>query len=92
VTTANPRKAAAISQRIDELEERITALRERETLDALRPPIDGHRVMEFLGIKPGPAVGEIMDLLYERRIEEGPFTEEEALAMVKQWWEGRSIS
>jgi poly(A) polymerase len=92
VTTANPRKAAAISQRIDELEERITALRERETLDALRPPIDGHRVMEFLGIKPGPAVGEIMDLLYERRIEEGPFTEEEALAMVKEWWEGRSIS
>jgi poly(A) polymerase len=48
--------------------------------------------MEFLGIKPGPAVGEIMDLLYERRIEEGPFTEEEALAMVKEWWEGRSIS
>lgn len=89
VTTANPRKAAAISGGIDELEERITELRAREALDALRPPIDGHRVMEFLGIKPGPLVGEIMDLLYERRIEEGPFSEEEALAMVKKWWEGR---
>jgi poly(A) polymerase len=92
VTTANPRKAAAISARIDELEERIAALRQREALDALRPPIDGHQVMDFLGIKPGPAVGEIMDLLYERRIEEGPFTEEEALAMVKEWWEGRPAS
>lgn len=90
VTTANPRKAAAISGGIDELEERITELRAREELDALRPPIDGHRVMEFLGIKPGPLVGEIMDLLYERRIEEGPFSEEEALAMVKEWWEARA--
>jgi poly(A) polymerase len=90
VTTANPRKAAAISAGIDELEERITELRTREALDALRPPIDGHRVMEFLGIKPGPLVGEIMDLLYERRIEEGPFSEEEALATVKEWWEGRA--
>ncbi|MGH8957161.1 MAG: CCA tRNA nucleotidyltransferase [Acidimicrobiia bacterium] len=90
VTTANPRKAAAIGQRIDELEERIAELRKREALDALRPPIDGHQVMEFLDIKPGPVVGEIMDLLYERRIEEGPFTEEEALAMVKEWWETRN--
>jgi poly(A) polymerase len=90
VTTANPRKAAAISAGIDELEERIAELRTREALDALRPPIDGHRVMEFLGIKPGPLVGEIMDLLYERRIEEGPFSEEEALTTVKEWWEGRA--
>ena len=90
VTTANPRKAAAISGGIDELEERIEELRAREALDALRPPIDGHQVMDFLGIKPGPLVGEIMDLLYERRIEEGPFTEEEALAMVKEWWEARA--
>ncbi|HKZ19785.1 MAG TPA: CCA tRNA nucleotidyltransferase [Acidimicrobiia bacterium] len=90
VTTANPRKAAAISAGIDDLEERIAELRAREALDALRPPIDGHRVMEFLGIKPGPLVGEIMDLLYERRIEEGPFSEEEALGTVKEWWEARS--
>ncbi len=90
VTTANPRKAIFIGQRIDELEERIAELAAQETLDAMRPPIDGHRVMEFLGIKPGPVVGEIMDLLYERRIDEGPFTEEEALAIVKTWWAARS--
>jgi poly(A) polymerase len=92
VTTANPKKAAALAQGIDELEDRISELRAKEALDALRPPIDGHRVMELLGIRPGPLVGEIMDLLYERRIEEGPFTPEEAEAMVKQWWEERPDS
>lgn len=90
VTTANQRKATAINQRIDELEHRIGELAEQEELDALRPPIDGHQVMKLLGIPPGPLVGEIMDLLYERRIEEGPFTEAAALSMVKSWWEART--
>jgi poly(A) polymerase len=89
VTTANARKAAEINSRIDELEVRIEELAKQEALDALRPPIDGHRVMEALGIKPGPLVGEIMDLLYERRIEDGPFTEDEALDMVREWYATR---
>lgn len=89
VTTANARKAAEINSRIDELEVRIAELSEKEALDALRPPIDGNDVMALLGIKPGPLVGEIMDLLYERRIEEGPFSKEEALAMVREWHEAR---
>ena len=89
VTTANQRKAVTINQRIDELEVRIAELRQQEALDALRPPIDGHQVMKLLGIGPGPKVGEIMELLYERRIEEGPFTEEEAEAFVLEWWDTR---
>ena len=89
VTTANQRKASTINQRIDELEVRISELRQQEALDALRPPIDGHQVMKLLGIGPGPMVGEIMELLYERRIEEGPFTEEEAEAQVVEWWKAR---
>ena len=85
VTTRNQRRARAIGRRIDELEERIAVLREREELDRIRPPIDGNRVMEYLGIQPGPAVGEILDMLMERRLEEGPFSEEEALAMLDEW-------
>jgi poly(A) polymerase len=85
VTTANKKKAVEINTRIDELESRIAELREQEELDSLRPPIDGHQVMEYLKIPPGPQIGEIMEMLYERRIEDGPFSEEEAYAMLEEW-------
>lgn len=85
VTTANQKRANAIQRRIDELEERIVELSAREELDKLRPPLNGHEVMEHLGLAPGPLVGEIMDLLLERRIEEGPYDRDEALAMVDRW-------
>ena len=85
VTTGNARRAAAIQNRIDELEERIAELREREAIEALRAPIDGNDVIRYLGIKPGPMVGEIMDLLLERRIEDGEYSREAAFAMTRQW-------
>jgi poly(A) polymerase len=85
VTTANDRKAEAVNRRIDELEKRIAELRAQEELDGLRPPIDGHQIMKFLGIGPGPLVGEVMELLYERRVDSGPYSEEEALRIVRQW-------
>lgn len=85
VTTRNEKRARAIGGRIDELEDRIGQLRQQEELDALRPPIDGNQVMEHLGLEPGPAIGEIMDLLLEKRIEDGPYSEEEAFAMLDRW-------
>jgi poly(A) polymerase len=91
VTTRDPKKARTVERRIEELEERIAVLREREELDAIRPPIDGHAVMTFLGIRPGPLVGEVMDLLLEYRLDEGPYSEEEAYRLVREWAEGRGI-
>jgi poly(A) polymerase len=85
VTTASSKKADAISTRIDELETRIGELEQQEELGKLRPPINGHQVMQFLNIPPGPKVGEIMEMLYERRIEDGPYTEEAAYEMVREW-------
>jgi len=85
VTTANPRKERAILSRIDELEECIVDLRRREELDAMRPPIDGHAVMEFLGVPPGPLVGEAMSMLLEHRIDEGPYSGEEAYELLRSW-------
>jgi poly(A) polymerase len=90
VTTRNAKRARAIGRRIDELEQRIVELRKQEELDALRPPIDGHAVMEYLGVEQGPIVGEAMRLLYEHRIEFGPYTEEEAYSLLSEWWERRS--
>lgn len=85
VTTRNATRARTISRQIDELEERIEDLRAREELDALRPPIDGNDVMAHLDISPSRAVGEIMDMLLERRIEEGPYTPEVAYELLDRW-------
>lgn len=85
VTTRNERRARTIANRIDELEVRIAELREQEQLDALRPPIDGNQVMEYLGIEPSRQVGQIMNMLLEKRIEDGPYTEEEAFALLDEW-------
>jgi poly(A) polymerase len=85
VTTRNEKKARQISRRIDELEERIAVLREQEELDALRPPIDGNQVMEYLGLEPSREVGRIMDMLLEHRIENGPYTEQEAFELLDGW-------
>ncbi len=89
VTTRNEKKARQIRRRIDELEERITDLRQREELDAIRPPIDGHRVMEILGLDPGPEVGRAMDFLLEHRLDHGPYSEEEAEALLREWAQKR---
>ncbi len=88
VTTRNEKRARSIQRRIDELEVRIDELRKQEELDALRPPIDGNDVMAYLGLAPGPLVGEIMRELLERRIEDGPYSVDEAHALLDAWREG----
>jgi poly(A) polymerase len=85
VTTRNEKRERQIQRAISELEDRIAELRSREELDRIRPPIDGTRVMEHLGLKPGPLVGEAMDMLLEHRLDEGPYDEEEALRLLDAW-------
>lgn len=90
VTTRNARRARTISNRIDELEVRIEELAEKEELHRMRPPIDGNDIMRHLGLKPSRAVGDIMNMLLERRIEDGPYTEEEAYVMLDDWQTART--
>jgi hypothetical protein len=45
--------------------------------------------MEYLDLSPGPVVGEILRALLERRIEEGPYSVEEAHAMLDKWRDAR---
>jgi len=85
VTTRNRKRARTIERRIDELEERIAILREQEELDSLRPPIDGRQAMDYLDLEPGPIVGQVMDVLYEHRIEHGPYSEAEAFELLDAW-------
>jgi poly(A) polymerase len=91
-TTRNQTKARALGRRMDDLVARIADLAEREGLASIRPAIDGHRVMELLGVPPGRVVGEALDMLLEARIEDGPMSEEEADRRLLAWAEERGIS
>jgi poly(A) polymerase len=89
-TTRNVKKARMLARRMDELEERIAALREQEELASIRPDLDGRAVMERLGIPPGPLVGEALAFLLELRLEEGPLGADEAGRRLDTWWADRS--
>jgi poly(A) polymerase len=90
-TTRDARKAAALGKRMDELEARIEELQAQEELKAIRPPLDGNAVMKFLGVAPGPVVGEALAYLLEIRLDEGPIDEREAYARLDGWARDRGI-
>ncbi|MFE0799338.1 CCA tRNA nucleotidyltransferase [Streptomyces sp. NPDC058812] len=85
-TTRNKRKASALSRAYDGLEERIAQLQEQEELDAIRPDLDGNQIMEILGVRPGPAVGQAYKHLLELRLENGPMEYDAAVAALQEWW------
>jgi poly(A) polymerase len=89
-TTRNERKARLLGARMDDLEDRIAELQEREELAAIRPDLDGNEVMAMLGLAPGPQVGEAMRYLLEMRLDEGPLGKAEAERRLRAWWESRS--
>jgi poly(A) polymerase len=91
-TTRNAKKAVALARRMDELEARIAELAEKEELAKIRPDLDGNEVMKFLGVPPGPIVGDALDFLLELRLEEGPLDKEDAYARLRAWANERGIS
>jgi poly(A) polymerase len=90
VTTRNRRKAAALAGAYDDIERRIAELAEQEELDAIRPEIDGNRIQEILGIRPGREVGEAYRFLLDLRLDEGMVGEAEAERRLREWWAARS--
>jgi poly(A) polymerase len=90
-TTRNPFRAKALAALQDDLELRIARLAEQENLEQIRPPLDGHEVMEHLGLRPGPLVGEALDHLLEERLERGPIEKEEAYRLLDEWAAMRGV-
>jgi poly(A) polymerase len=84
-TTRNERKAAELSKRMDELEERIGELAELEELASIRPELDGTQVMKQLGIGPGPLIGKALAFLLEIRLEEGMLGNDEIRCRLDRW-------
>jgi poly(A) polymerase len=85
-TTRNQRKALALRQSYDNLEERIAQLSEQEELAAIRPDLDGHQIMAVLGVPPGPVVGRAYRYLMELRLDRGPLPPEVAREELRRWW------
>jgi len=69
VTSARPARRRAARTRVDELERRIRELAERERIEALKSPLDGHELMAMFGLGPGPWIRPIKDYLQELVIE-----------------------
>ncbi len=91
-TTRNAKKAARLSRRMDELETRIDELAEAEELAALRPEMDGNTVIAYLGIEPGPLVGEAMRFLMDIRLDEGLIGEDAVKDRLDAWWAQRNTA
>ena len=90
-TTRNAKKAAALERRMDELEARIAELRQQEELAKIRPPLDGREVMQFLGVPPGPLVGDALGFLLDVRLDEGPIAKDDAYERLRAWAEERGL-
>ncbi|MFC9353733.1 CCA tRNA nucleotidyltransferase [Arthrobacter sp. NPDC057013] len=86
VTTRNQRKADRLSFAYDDLESRIATLREQESLDAVRPDLNGAEIMALLDLKPGPVVGRAYKFLLEERMENGPLDPADAKSRLLAWW------
>ena len=86
VTTRNQRKAERLAFAYDDLEDRIAVLRAQESLDAVRPDLDGAKIMAILNLKPGPVVGRAYKFLLEERMENGPLQPDDAEARLRAWW------
>ena len=48
----------------------------------VKPPLNGHQIMQLLGVKPGPIVGQVMGALKEKLLQKPGLTEEEAVEFV----------
>src|SRR5215467_9498887 len=90
-TTRNKQKAARLARAYDDLEERIVLLAEQEELEKIRPDLDGNQIMEILGVRPGPVVGDAYRYLLDLRMEQGPLGTEQAIQALRRWAEAEGL-
>jgi poly(A) polymerase len=76
---------------MDELEARIAELAQQEEIAKIRPELDGHQVMAYLGISGGPLVGKAMDFLLDVRLDEGLLGDEEIYRRLETWARANEI-
>jgi len=85
-TTRNARRARALADSYDLLQQRIAVLLQAEDLARVRPDLDGNAIMELLDVPAGPVVGKAWRYLKELRMERGPLSRTEAEVELLSWW------
>ncbi|MGH2698388.1 MAG: CCA tRNA nucleotidyltransferase [Actinomycetota bacterium] len=90
-TTRNQAKARRLAERMDDLEARIAELAQQEELNRIRPELDGRQVMAYLGVDPGPIVGEAQKFLLDVRLDEGLIGEEAIYERLDEWARARGL-
>ena len=89
-TTQNKRKAMMFSAAMDEMEQRVRDLKEKEDFDAIRPDLNGDEIMQLLSIEPGPMVGKAYKHMLEYRLDNGPVERDVAVAELERWYKEQS--
>ena len=84
-TTRNKRKKRRFAQAMNDLEARIERLQAQEELDAVRPALDGHQMMAYLGIEPGPLVGRVWAFMKDQALELGPIDPDTGYDLLDRW-------
>ena len=68
----------------DEVLIAMNRLEEEEGTQSFEVPLDGFEVTDLIG-KKGPDVGTTLNRLMEHRLDSGPLSKEEAIALVLEW-------
>ncbi len=69
ITSYHLHKRRAAAERVEELRSRIARIEEEASIQAMRPPLDGHDLMRMFGRPPGPWIRPIKDRLLELVLE-----------------------
>lgn len=77
------------SSQVTEIAEALLRLGQLEDLTDLVSPVSGGDLITELGLKPGPMIGQAIQMLTEHRLNVGPFAPTEAYEITKQWLDQR---
>ncbi|MFB3881737.1 MAG: HDIG domain-containing metalloprotein [Armatimonadota bacterium] len=83
VRASDPVDWEEFQARLQELRSRMQKIGEAAEIAKMRPLLNGDEVMELLGIRPGPKVGEVLDFLLDEQLEGRVTTREQALEAVR---------
>jgi len=65
ITSKNEYKVAQFLRNFDKVERKINEVEEKDRIRNWKNPVSGNEIMEALGVKPGPVIGQIKEAIKE---------------------------